>query len=168
MFRLMRVVLLAGLLAYLPAMLSPVWAIFPPPVKDDGKFFGKEGTEKANKKIRAIYEKYKKDVVVVTIPELNAEQLKKLKEDGNTKFFGKMAREAAVNLGLNGVLILISKKPTFLFIYMDPDTQKAGFTTGVRDKVIAKIVAQFKEENFDAGLLDGLDAIEAAFKASSK
>lgn len=142
-------------------------AVFPPPVKDDGKFFTKDGLDRANKKIREIYEKYKKDVVVETQTALSAEQEKQLKEDGNTKYFGKMARERSEALGLNGVFILLLKKPRDLTIHMDPATQKGMFTTADRKKVIDKIVARFREEEFDKGLLDGLDAIDAAFKVNS-
>jgi uncharacterized membrane protein YgcG len=168
MFHLMRVVLLAGLLGNLPGLVSCAWAVFPPPIKDDGKFFSKDAIEKANKKIRAIYQNYKKDVVVVTLAGLNFEQARKLDEEGKTKFFGRMAREASVDIGLNGIMVVLCKKPTHLQVHMDPDTQKKAFTTANRKTLIDKIVAQFKEDNFDAGLLEGLDAIEAALKANSK
>src|SRR2546427_21791 len=36
---------------------GPALAVFPPPIKDDGKFFTREGLEKANKKIKEIYQK---------------------------------------------------------------------------------------------------------------
>ena len=83
-----------------PALVALAWlgicgqveAVFPPPIKDDGKFFSKETNEKANKKIREVYEKYKKDVVVETLTALTPEQEKMLKEDGGpAKFFNRLA-----------------------------------------------------------------------------
>jgi uncharacterized membrane protein YgcG len=162
MSRLLPLGFLTALVLVVPAL-----AVYPPPLKDDGKFFSKEGVEKANKKIRDIYEKYKKDVVIETLPNLSTEQEKKLNEDGKGKFFARMARERSVALGLNGVYIAIVKKPTHLQVHMDPDTQKKLFTAANRKTLIDKIVAQFKEDAFDQGLLDGLDAIEKALKANS-
>lgn len=168
MSRLMRVVVpaLAGL-AWL-GLAGPAAAVFPPPVKDDGKFFSKEGLDKANKKIREIYEKYRKDVVVETLTSLTPEQEKKLKEeDSELKFFSRLAVNRERELGVNGVYIVISRKPRFLRVHMDPLTQKTTFKAANRDEVYKVIASQFREGDFDKGLLDGLDAIEAAFKANT-
>lgn len=168
MFRWTRVVsCLAVAVAWL-GLAGSASAVFPPPVKDDGQFFTKEGLEKANKKIKEVYQNYKKDVVVETITGLSSDQEKKLKEEGNTKFFARMARDRAVELGVNGVYVLLSKKPTHIQVHMDPDTQKKAFTAANRKTLIDKIVAQFKADRFDVGLLDGLGVIEAALKSNVK
>jgi hypothetical protein len=143
-------------------------AVFPPPIKDDGKFFKAETLEKANKKIREIYEKYKKDVVIETIESLTADQEKKLKEEGKPKFFAKLALDRARAVGVNGIYIVLSKKPTHLQVHMDPNTQKRAFTVANRKMLIDKIIASFKEDKFDEGLLAGLDVIDAALKANTK
>ncbi len=163
MFRLKHLLVLTCLLI----LAGTVWAIYPPPVQDAGKFFSMQATEQANKKIRAIYDKYKKDVVVETISSLTAEQIKQMDEEGKAKYFRRRTQDRAKELGLNGVYILFSKKPQHYQIHMDPETQKRMFTVADRKILGEKIVAQFREERFDAGLLDGLDAIEAAFKANS-
>src|SRR5205807_7369629 len=105
--------------AVLPVLLLGLWlglaaparAVYPPPVKDDGKFFTKEGLEKANKKIRELYQKYKKDVVVETLETLTEEQQKRLKEESAKRFFASLALARAKELGVNGVYIVICKKP---------------------------------------------------------
>jgi uncharacterized membrane protein YgcG len=162
-----RWTLIAALLALL-GLIAPAWAVYPPTIKDDGKFFGKEGTEKVNKKIRAIYENYKKDVIVETIAALTPEQAKKLEEDKPTKFFAKLASDRSKELGLNGIFILICKKPTYLQIHMDPATQKKAFTASDRAATRGKIIARFKEDEFEAGLLDGLKEIETLLEANSR
>src|SRR5947209_3815693 len=91
---------------------GPARAVFPPAIKDDGKFFKAETLEKANKKIREIYENYKKDVVVETIESLTADQEKLLKEEGKTKFFAKLALDRSKVVGVNGIYIVLCKKPT--------------------------------------------------------
>jgi uncharacterized membrane protein YgcG len=166
MFRLPRFVALAALACGLLGV-GTAFAVFPPPIKDEGKFFSKEALEKADKKIRSIYEKYKKDVIVETATALTAEQSRKMDEDGKNKYFARMANERSKGVGLNGVYVLIFKKPQHLQIHMDPDTQKKMFTAANRKTLTEKLVAKFKDDEFDAGLADGLDAIEAAFKANS-
>ncbi len=150
----------------LPA--GPAHAVFPPAIKDDGKFFKPETLDKANKKIREIYENYKKDVVIETIPTLTADQEKQLKEEGKAKFFAKLALDRARALGVNGIYIVFCKKPTHLQVHMDPSTQKKGFTVANRKELIDKIVSFFREEKFDEGLLAGLDLIESTLKANTK
>jgi uncharacterized membrane protein YgcG len=167
MLRWTHVLIPALLLAWLlPA--GPARAVFPPPIKDDGKFFKPETLEKANKKIREIYEKYRKDVIVETLPSLTADQEKKMKDEGRQKFFAKFALDRSKELGLNGVYIVFSKNPQHYQIHMDPGTQKKAFTASDRAKLAETIVKRFKEGNFDAGLLDGLDVLEAGLKANTK
>jgi uncharacterized membrane protein YgcG len=159
-----------------PALAAVAWlgvcghaaAVFPPPIKDEGKFFSKEAVEKANKKIREVYEKYRKDVVVETLNALTPEQEKKLKEEGDEKrFFARLALERSRELGLNGVFVLISRKPRYLWIHQDPETQKRMFTSRNSSAARDKIIEHFRTGEFDQGLAAGLEAIEAAFKANA-
>jgi len=146
---------------------SPALAVFPPPVKDDAKFFKAGTIEAANKKIREIYEKYKRDVVVETLPSLTADQVKEM-EDDKDRFFARLALNRSKALGLNGVYILLVKKPARLQIHVDPETAKKAFTNADRNKVRDRIVARFKEDDFDGGLQAAFDAVEAALKANLK
>lgn len=152
--RVTALVLLTFLLATRPA-----WAVYPPPVKDDGKFFKPDTVEKANQKVREIYEKYQKDVVIETIASLTPEQEKAAGKEERGKFFARLAMERAKTLGLNGVYVLISKKPQYLQVHMDPGTQKKAFTTTHQSALRERITARFKEGDFDGGLLAGLELI---------
>jgi uncharacterized membrane protein YgcG len=167
MMRKLPVLCVVAVLGWLvPA--GPARAVFPPPIKDDGKFFSKETLDKANKKIRDIYQKYRKDVVIETIEQLTEEQKKKLKDESETKFFGSLAHARIGELGVNGIYIIISKSPRFLQIDMDTDTRKKAFTNKDRKALRDKIFTDFRDKKFDSGLLDALDTIEAALKANSK
>lgn len=158
------------LVALIPCWLvptGPARAVYPPAIKDDGKFFAKDTLDKANQKIRDLYEKYRKDVVLETYATLSAEQEKKLKEDDKERFFARLALERSREIGLNGIYIVITKKPTYLRMHMDPETQKRAFTAANRTKAIEAITRRFKEGSFDGGLLDGLDAIETALRTNT-
>src|SRR5262245_53880492 len=120
-------------------------AVYPPPVKDDGKLFTAKGLEKANAKIKEIYKKYKKDLVVETIEALSVDEEKKAKEEGNKKYFARLAVKRIDDLGVNGVYLIVSKKPRWAQFEMDPGTRKSTFTNANRDKAYAKLVERFKE-----------------------
>ncbi len=163
-----RWLLLLGLLVVWLGLASPAPAVFPPPIKDDGKFFSAEFVEKANKKIKEIYSSSKKDLVIetyATVPEG-----KKLPEDKNKlgEFFAEWAKARSEELGVNGVYVLICKSPTRLQIQVDTETRKRAFTAKDRDRLQQKFIAGFKEKKFDDGLKDGIDAVEAAFRANLK
>jgi hypothetical protein len=143
-------------------------AVFPPPIKDDGKFFKPETLEKANKKIREIYEKYKKDVVVETLPALTADQEKKFKDEGKNKFFARLAFDRVKELGINGVYIVFSKQPQHFQYLPDTATMKKEFSKAEGKKLSETIIKHFKEGKFDEGLLAGLDTIEQALKDNPK
>ena len=97
---------------------------------------------------------------------LATEQDKKMAEENKTTFFARMARDKSMNQGLNGVYIMILRKPQHLQVHMDPETQKNSFSVANRKQLIGKISDQFREGSFDAGLLEGLDYIEMTLKSN--
>ena len=141
-----------GLVAGGLLLAGPARAVYPPGVKDEGKFFTKEGLEKADKKVREIYAKYRKDVVVETYtapPEGKA-----LPEDREKRaeFYREWAEKRIKELGVNGVYVLV--------------TRKKAFTQSDRGKAAKKMLAEFKDKKFDAGLMGALESIEASLKAN--
>jgi len=157
----------------LPALLfvwlglaGPARAVFPPPVKDDAKLFSPETLEKANKKIRALYGESRKDVVIETYLTIPADLEKKYKELGKAKFFAEWAAQRVNDLGVNGVYILICKDPAHLQIAVDEQTRKKAFSLADRDKLARKMLEQFRDKKFDAGLLEGIDFIGSTLKAN--
>src|SRR5262245_758378 len=89
---------------------GPALALYPPPVKDEAKVFSQKALEKANAKIKDIYKKYKKDVVIETYESLTAEQQKELEKETEKKFFPKFALKRIDDLGVNGVYLVLVKK----------------------------------------------------------
>lgn len=154
--------LLAGLLVFV----GPAAAVFPPPVRDDGKFFAAEALEKANKKVKQIYEEYGKDVVIETFAAIPADLEKKYKEVGKKEFFADWARTRATALGVHGVYVLICKSPGRIEVEVDKETRKKAFTLGDRDKLVQKIADKFREKKFDEGLQDGLEFVATALRAN--
>jgi hypothetical protein len=143
-------------------------AVFPPPIKDEAKLFTPEFLEKANKKIKEIYSSSKKDLVIETyaaVPE-GKEAPEDAKKRG--EFFKGWAEARMKELGVNGVYVLICKSPTYLYIDMDPDTNRKGFSGADRARMLKALIGSFKEKKFDEGLKAGIDVVDAAYRANLK
>jgi uncharacterized membrane protein YgcG len=145
----------------------PAWAVYPPPVKDEGKFFSKDALDKADKKIKEIYDRFHKDVVVETFPSIPADLEAKYRELGRKKFFVDWAQTRARNLGVNGIYILVTREPSHLQVEVGHRTEQKAFTLEDRDRLARGLLAKFKEKKFDDGLLEGLDFIEKNMKADT-
>jgi hypothetical protein len=155
-----------GLAAGCLALAGPARAVYPPGVKDEGKFFTKEGLEKADKKVRETYAKYRKDVVVETYmapPEGKAVPEDKEKR---AEFYREWAEKRIKELGVNGVYILVTRKPGRVELVADSLTRKKALPPSDRDKAVKKMLAEFREKMFDAGLMAALESIEASLKAN--
>jgi uncharacterized membrane protein YgcG len=163
-----RWLVLPAFLVIFLALCRPAAAVFPPPVKDGAKMFTKEGLEKADKMIKEIYRKFKKDVVVETYAEVPADLAKKLEDKGEKAFFAEWASQRAKELGVNGIYLLVSKKPRYLYIEIDGATRKKAFTSADRKTMEKKLFAAFKEMKFDQGLSDALESVEASLKKNLK
>jgi hypothetical protein len=159
-----------------PALLAVGWlglvasagAVYPPPIKDEAKLFSAEALDKANKRIKEIYAHARKDLVIETyaaVPEG-----KKVPEDKNKKeeFFAEWASARVKDLGVNGVYVLICKSPTYLYIEADNLTRKRAFTGKDRAALQRKLIDSFRDKKFDEGLKEGIEVVEAAYRANLK
>ena len=162
-----RSVLVPALLAGWLATAGRAAAVYPPPVKDEGKFFSAEALDKANRTIRQIYQRFEKDVVIETFPAIPADLEKKYKEEEKASFFNEWARKRAVELGVNGIYILICKKPGRIEVEVGNQTRKKAFTQNDRDRLVQRMLSDFKEKKFDEGLLEGVEFIESAMRKNA-
>ncbi len=128
-----------------------------PIIKDDGKFFSGDAVTKANKKIKEIAQTYDKDLLIETFPEIPESRKKDYNPEDKSKFFEKWARDQAHENAVNGVYVLICKKPSHLQVEVGNETQKKAFTRNDRDKLAKLLIANFKEKKFDEGLLEAVD-----------
>lgn len=142
-------------------------AVFPPPVKDEAKFFSAEALEKANKKIRQLYTDFACDVVVETVPAVPADLEAKYKELGRDKFFLEWAGKRAGELGVNGVYVLVCKMPGRVEVFPH-GPRKRLFGAAGREQIVNKMLGPFRDKKFDEGLLAALDSIEAMLKKAAK
>src|SRR5205807_6029693 len=107
-------------------------AAAPPEVKDDAGFFSAAAVSQANAGIRVIKQLYKKDVHVETFPAVPANLLEQLKKNKN-KTFADWAQSQATKNKIDGIYVLVSKKPEHLEVVVDPATLKKALPPKDRD-----------------------------------
>jgi hypothetical protein len=163
-----RWLLVPALLLFWLGLVGPAPAVYPPPIKDDGKFFSAEVADKANKKIKEVYDSSKKDLVIETYAAFP--DAKKLPEEANKKAEAITAwsKSRAKELGVNGVYVLICKEPTVFRIQVDPRTYRRAFTKSDIERLSKTMIAGLREKKFDDALKGGVDVVEAALKANAK
>lgn len=129
--------------------------------KDDAKFF----SEEAWKKVQPVAEKLLKDKdldllieTVPTPPKSTVEKVKAMTAADRENFFRDYARERCKDEKLSGVYLIICKSPGF--VYVEFYGKGAGsFTKGFNAKLTSAILADFKNEKFDAGLGEALQML---------
>jgi hypothetical protein len=149
------------------ALAGPAFAVFPPPVKDEGKFFSAEALEKANKKIRQLYTDFACDVVVETVPAVPADLEAKFKELGKDRFFLDWAGKRAGELGVNGVYVLVCKSVGRVEVLLHGPAAKRLFGRGDSGRISSAMLGRFRDKKFDEGLAAALDTIEAILKKAA-
>jgi uncharacterized membrane protein YgcG len=138
-----------------------------PQVRDRGKFFSPEAVKKANGQIRELYRKYTQDVLIEaydTVPTDQAEKLKGLDAAGRAEFFKKWAAERARERAVNGIYVVISREPRY--VYSDAyytegfSRERRLLSSAVARKVSEALIGHFKEKRFDEGLSAAVGVVE--------
>jgi hypothetical protein len=148
--------LFIGLLAVAPVRAAA------PEVKDEAKFFSASAVEKANGEIAAINRKYRKDLLIETLESPPADQAEKFAKPGRTRdeFYNAWARERARKARVNGIYVLITKKPGHVEVEVGNETQRRAFTLENRNKLRDILLDGFKKNEHDKGLLEGVRYVD--------
>jgi hypothetical protein len=140
---------------------SPAAAVAPQ-IRDEGKFFSAEAVKKADEQIRDLYAKYNKDLLIETFLSVPADQLEKVKAmDAKQKseYFHKQAVERAKERAVNGIYILITKEPKYLYVEITPRAQ-AVFDREFYNRLREILFSNFGEERFNEGLAAAVRAVQ--------
>jgi uncharacterized membrane protein YgcG len=120
---------------------------------DEAHFVKAQTIEQVNQILDEIHTRFGKDLMIETFPSIPDDYKPKLDKDGKEKFYTGWARTDAYDLGVNGVMILITGDPGHLQIEVGNQTQAQAFTLADRDELVQKMGAAFHAKDFDGGLL---------------
>lgn len=134
-------------------------------VHDDAKFFSSDAVAQSEKTIRGIWEKEHRAVLIETISDLSPEQQDDLQKKGKIRFWEELTDGRAQASGISGVYILICKHPGHLEAAVGNQTAERLFTRADRDELVRRMLNQFRQKQFDAALVNGLDFIHQQMNA---
>lgn len=129
-------------------------------IRDEAGFFKPETIEQANKLIKEIKDRHKKDLVIETykaVPDKRKDEYAKL---GKDRFFEEWARERARALEADGIYLLICKEPAHLQAEVDMQTRKKTFTLQDREKIVRGLLERLRKKEFDDGLLEAVKFVD--------
>ncbi len=132
-------------------------------ILDEGGFFSPEALTKGNAAIRALRRRFQVDLLLETFKEVPAERAKgiDLKDMvARGKLFAAWAGERQKTLGGGGIGILICRDPRALQVATDPVTNAGAFPAVERDELVKILLTNFRAENFDTGLAEGLEYVK--------
>ena len=144
-----RNVMIMALVAFLarpaPAGTHQLW--------DEAHFVKWQTIEQVDQILDEIHTKFGKDLMIETFPSIPDDYKAKLEKDGKEKFYAGWTRTDALDLNVNGAMILITGDPGHLQIEVGSQTQAQAFTLADRDELVQKMGEAFHAKDFDGGML---------------
>src|SRR5262249_22103672 len=82
------------------------------------------------------------------------------------KLFTAWAAERQKAAGIDGITVLVCKRPETLRVVTGPETAQKWFSASDRDKLAAILLAKLNAKEFDAGLEEGLSFIRQRLQSN--
>ncbi|MDB5174123.1 MAG: hypothetical protein JWN51_2896 [Phycisphaerales bacterium] len=130
-------------------------------VEDDGHFFSSDTIAQADRIIQDIKTREHHDVLVKTFDSIPDNMRGRYDPNNKDAFYKDWARQIGRSQNVNGILILATRNPGHLQIAVGQETAKRAFTMADRDALSSQMLAAFKEQRYDEGLLQGLQFIQS-------
>jgi hypothetical protein len=127
--------------------------------KDEAKMFGAEALKKAQAANERLFAQKKLDFVIETYdkpPKGDADKVKAMSVPEKDVFFRDLALERVKFLKLNGVYVLVTKNPTYLYV---DTTEGAGLTKEQAAKIRTVLIENFRTKKFDDGLTQAVQVV---------
>ncbi|MSR30615.1 MAG: TPM domain-containing protein [Gemmataceae bacterium] len=136
-------------------------------VQDQAGFFSANAVSEANRRIADIERKFKKDLVVETFAEPAKEFFKDVNhadKGAMNKAYQNWARQRATELKVNGIFVVITKKPGHVQVAIGNSTSLGAFNQTKRDELSHLITERFSQKKFDEALLEGVNFVLTTFE----
>jgi uncharacterized protein len=162
MFTSARVLIPAVLAGWLLAAGAAPAAI--PEVRDEAEFFKPDTVRQANRIIKEIHDRHKKELLVETFDKPPADVAATLEKAGKdtaerNSLFERWARERAREKKINGIYVLITRTPPHLQVEVGNETAEKAFTVENRNRLAEIMLREFKEKRYDEGLVKGVEYV---------
>ena len=135
------------------------------PVTDEAGLFSPTAVHKATEGIEEIRRTEHKDLVIETypgVPEDRARAFAAMTRRQREDFFLRWAEERARARGVDGILVLICKRPPTTEVVLGPDTEDRVFPERDRARLARELTLHGWRKNYDAELLDAVTLVRTA------
>jgi uncharacterized membrane protein YgcG len=152
-------------------MLGLMWALGAPAsawgavaeVSDGGGFFSPDAVAQANHRLAEIAQKTGRDLRIETYAQIPAEMQPRYSKDQQAQFFANWADERAQQIGVRGVMVLVSRNPRYLTVQVGRQTRQAGiFTSADESRLRDALLKSFHAGSYDQGLKQAIDLFQQA------
>jgi uncharacterized membrane protein YgcG len=121
-------------------------------VWDEAHFVKLATIEQVDQVLDAIHDRFGKDLMIETFASIPDDLKATLQKDGKEKFYEGWSITEGRELGVNGVLILVTGDPPHIQVTVGLDTRKKAFTLADRDELLAQLATSFRAKDFDGGM----------------
>jgi len=129
-------------------------------LRDDAGFFSQDAQTRVTQVLDRIQQRHGKNVVVETYPVPPPSVPAGGDERARDAAYEKWMQERGKELGAD-VLILVTKSPAHVQLGASQATRSSGaFTTNDIKTTSAALLAQFRQKNFDDGILQAVESID--------
>lgn len=135
-------------------------------IQDAAGFFSQDAIRTAERQIAEMHQKFAKDLRIETYARIPADRIDQYRPEKRNEFFATWAHQRARALGLDGVIVLICKDPSFLQVEAGERTRQRAFTVANRDHMRDLLVTAFKQQRFDEGVLQAVSYFGKTLQAN--
>ena len=123
-------------------------------VRDNAGFFSEDAVRQANFDLKDVKQRHGKDLLIETHATVPANMRTQLQQLGENKFYAQWAAARATEAKIDGAAVLITKDPSHLHVVVgDRARQSGAFSTEDGGKLREQLVTNFREKQYDLGLL---------------
>lgn len=122
-------------------------------VWDEAHFAKPQALSQIDMILADIHDRFSKDLMIETFPGIPDDLKQKYQEQGKEKFYEGWTRSEAFQLGVNGVMVLVTGDPPHLQVEVGLDTRQKAFTLDDRNELVEVLVKAFEKKDYDGGML---------------
>jgi uncharacterized membrane protein YgcG len=122
-------------------------------VWDEAHFLKLQTIDPVDQVLNDIQSRFGKDLMIETFASIPDDLKPNLQKDGKDKFYEGWSVSEGQELGINGLLILITGDPPHIQVTVGLDTRKKAFTLADRDELLEVLANAFRQKDFDGGIL---------------
>jgi uncharacterized membrane protein YgcG len=123
---------------------------------DQAHLFKLETLDQVSTSLQQLNERFDKDLMIETFASIPDDFKQRYNDQDREKFYDGWAIAEGRQLGVNGILILITADPRHLHVVVGYETRKVAFTLADRDELVAQLTNSFRNKDYDGGITNAV------------